>query len=195
MKARYSNTKPLPWNFIDKPVQLVNTEIESNRHKFKTEKILRNLRIKCTIGTIFRRENIILASTNNECDLLITITSDSQRNKFIYQLDKESSWNILKKWYTRETHNKGRRNRKISEATEMSEIVEMSKFKTRTPRVLAKPCGEVASFAVSATSRSCRLRLRHVDPLTFRRSFDVYRINLPAYSLKFTNTRRHVVST
>lgn len=43
-----------------------------------------------------------------------------------------------------------------------------------------------------ARLRSCRLRLWHVDPLTFRRSFDVYRINLPAYSLKFTNTRRHV---
>lgn len=48
-------------------------------------------------------------------------------------------------------------------------------------RALGKPYGEVAAFAVGATSRSCRLRLRlrHVDPLTFRRSFDVYRINLP----------------
>lgn len=139
---------------------------------------------------------------NNTRDLLITstITSDSHRNKFICQLDKEY-FNIIpeysKKRYTWRTHNREqeRRNGKIGEATEMSEIVEMSKFKTRASRVLGKPCGEVAAFAVGATSRSCRLRLRHVDPLTFRRSFDVYRINLPAYSLKFTNTRRHVVST
>lgn len=63
--------------------------------------------------------------------------------------------------------------------------IEMSKFKARASAAFSR------SRQLPRLHARCHRRLRHVDPLTFRRSFDVYRINLLAYSLKFANTRRH----
>lgn len=59
--------------------------------------------------------------------------------------------------------------------------MEMSKFKAR-PR-------ENRGGVVARLQQLAHHRRRHVDPLTFRRSFDVDRINLPAYSLKFDTNR------
>lgn len=137
----------------------------------KVEKILKNLQIKCTIGIDLHCDNITPTFANNARDLLIstTIIFDLHRNKFICQLNEKYLnqnivliRNIRRNGIRRKLAAEGKRGGKL--VRKIGEAAEMSKFKTRTPCAIGKSCGEVA-FGIGATSRSCRLRLRHVDPI------------------------------